>query len=87
MRSQLVFFPCLPIALILHSVSICTDNRLVSNTTVTQEYEKLQLECDLNPKQLKDIVIGGFKRSFFPVCMYECMYVCMVYGDRVGGLS
>ena len=87
MRSQLAFFPCLPIPLILHSVSICTDNRLVSNTTVTQEYEKLQLECDLNPKQLKDIVIGGFKRSFFPVCMYECMYVCMYYGSRVGGLS
>jgi adenosine deaminase len=47
------------------SLSICTDNRLVSNTTVTRE---LQLAIDgfnISPKQLKNIVVYGFKRSFF----------------------
>jgi len=47
------------------SLCICTDNRLVSNTTVTRE---LQLAIDgfnISPKQLKNIVVYGFKRSFF----------------------
>lgn len=47
------------------SVSICTDNRLVSNTTLTKE---LQLLCDnikLTKKELRNIVIAGFKGSFF----------------------
>lgn len=47
------------------SLSICTDNRLVSDTTVTKE---LSLLCDnikLTPKQLRNIVIAGFKGSFF----------------------
>lgn len=47
------------------SVSIGTDNRLVSDTDVCHE---LRLAVDafaLSPKQLKDIVITGFKRSFY----------------------
>lgn len=47
------------------SITICTDNRLVSNTTITNEI-KLALEnFDINKKQLKNIIIYGFKRSFF----------------------
>jgi len=47
------------------SVTICTDNRLVSNTTVSNEY-KLALEnFDIQPKHLKDIVAYGFKKSFY----------------------
>ncbi|RME53097.1 MAG: adenosine deaminase family protein [Deltaproteobacteria bacterium] len=48
------------------STTICTDNRLMSNTTVTRE---LQLACEflgLSRRDLKSIVIYGFKRSFFP---------------------
>lgn len=47
------------------SVTICTDNRLVSNTTVTKELSLLVNAFDLSPKQLRDIVIAGFKGSFF----------------------
>ncbi len=47
------------------SVSLCTDNRLVSNTTVTNEI-KLALEnFEISKKLLKNIIIYGFKRSFF----------------------
>ena len=47
------------------SVTLCTDNRLVSNTTITNEI-KLALEnFDINKKQLKNMIIYGFKRSFF----------------------
>ena len=47
-------------------VTICTDNRLVSHTTVTHEMELLVKQVDLTPKQLKNLVIAGFKSGFFP---------------------
>ncbi len=49
------------------SVTLCTDNRLVSHTTVTQEMEKAVQAFQITPKQLKDIVSYGFKRSFMPL--------------------
>ncbi|MFW6293161.1 MAG: adenosine deaminase family protein, partial [Spirochaetota bacterium] len=47
------------------SLSLCTDNRLVSKTTVTREIELAIEGFDISPKQLKNIMIYGFKRSFF----------------------
>lgn len=46
------------------SISFCTDNRLVSHTTVTEEIHKALTNFDVPPKQLKDIIVYGFKRSF-----------------------
>ncbi len=48
------------------SVAICTDNRLVSNTTVSKEILLAIENFDIDFKTLKDILIYGFKRSFFP---------------------
>ena len=48
------------------SVSICTDNRLVSNTTVSRELELTAREAKLTRKQLYNVVVAGFKGSFFP---------------------
>ena len=47
------------------SLSLCTDNRLVSDTTVTREIERAIEGFQISPKQLKNIMIYGFKRSFF----------------------
>ena len=47
------------------SVSICSDNRLVSQTTVTDEITKVVSECNLTRKQLRNIILAGFKGSFF----------------------
>ncbi|SDB33327.1 adenosine deaminase [Pseudidiomarina indica] len=44
---------------------ICTDNRLVSRTTVTQEYELALSAVEIPLKRLKDIVAYGFKKNFF----------------------
>ncbi len=48
------------------STTICTDNRLMSHTTVTDEYIKAIQHFNLTAKELRNIVIYGFKRSFFP---------------------
>ncbi|OHD57656.1 MAG: adenosine deaminase [Spirochaetes bacterium GWF1_51_8] len=46
------------------SVTLCTDNRLVSHTTVTNEVKLAIENFDITPKRLKNIIIYGFKRSF-----------------------
>jgi adenosine deaminase len=48
------------------SVTLCTDNRLVSRTTVTDEVQKAVDTFRLDPHELKDVLIYGFKRSFYP---------------------
>ena len=48
------------------STSICTDNRTVSKTTVTNEIKLVLQNFDMNPRTLKNIIVYGFKRSFFP---------------------
>jgi len=48
------------------SVSICTDNRLVSSTTVSREFEILVDAIPLTPQQFRNLVISGFKGSFYP---------------------
>lgn len=48
------------------SVSIATDNRLVSNTSVSKELELLAKNIPLTHKEFKNIVIAGFKGAFFP---------------------
>lgn len=68
------------------SVSICTDNRLVSNTTVSKELELVVNALSLTPTQLRNLVVAGFKGSFFAggykkkrayvrkmMCLYEKM--------------
>ena len=47
------------------SVSICTDNRLVSNTTVSREMELVVEHAKITRVELKRLVIAGFKGSFF----------------------
>ncbi len=48
------------------STTICTDNRTVSNTTVSNEIELAIKHLNLTPLNLKRTLIYGFKRSFFP---------------------
>ena len=48
------------------SVTLCTDNRLVSNTTVSREYKLAVDNFEIPLKLLKDIVAYGYKRAFYP---------------------
>ncbi len=47
------------------SVTFCTDNRLVSSTSVSNELKLALDNFPINQRQLKDIIIYGFKRSFY----------------------
>ena len=53
------------------SVTLCTDNRLVSRTTMTDEVEKAVSTFGLDPRALKDVLIYGFKRAFFHGAYHE----------------
>jgi adenosine deaminase len=48
------------------STTICTDNRTVSNTTVTRELQLAIESTKMDLREVKSIIIYGFKRSFFP---------------------
>ncbi len=48
------------------SATLCTDNRLVSHTTVTREYELAVQTFGMSAKEVRSTIIYGFKRSFFP---------------------
>ncbi len=48
------------------STTFCTDNRTVSKTTVTNEIMLALRHFHLTPKQLKNTIVYGFKRCFFP---------------------
>jgi adenosine deaminase len=48
------------------STTFCTDNRLVSNTTISKEIARAVEAFDLSAREVRDILIYGFKRSFYP---------------------
>ncbi len=68
------------------SVALCTDNRLVSRTSVTRELAQACEAFSMTPSELRTVAIYGFKRCFFPGTYREKRaYVRQVieYYDRV----
>lgn len=68
------------------SATICTDNRLVSHTTVTDELRLAVDAFQITTDQLRHTLIHGFKRSFYPGSYLDKRgYVRQVidYVDRV----
>jgi len=45
-------------------VTVNTDNRLITNTTVTKELGVLARQFGLNLKDIRNILVGGFKSAF-----------------------
>ena len=66
--------------------TFCTDNRTVSKTTVTKEILIALSNFSFDSKTLKDCIIYGFKRSFFPESYSrKRVYVrqCLNYYDKL----
>jgi adenosine deaminase len=48
-------------------VTINTDNRLISNTTMTKELHLAALHANWDMNDLKNVIIAGFKSAFLPM--------------------
>ncbi len=71
------------------SVAICTDNRTVSNTTVSKELLLAQNTFDLTHKQMKKVIMYPIKRSFYPAdYMEKKQFIdqCSKYYDQMHSL-
>jgi adenosine deaminase len=72
------------------STTLCTDNRLVSNTTLSKEIERAIAAFALTDREVRDILIYGFKRSFFPGTYLEkraYVHEMINLADRVLGTT
>jgi adenosine deaminase len=47
-------------------VTINTDNRLITNTSVTKEYLVAHQELGLSLEDITTIIVSGFKSAFLP---------------------
>jgi adenosine deaminase len=47
-------------------VTLNTDNRLISNTSLSNEYEIAINNFDLNENEIRTIIVNGFKSAFLP---------------------
>jgi adenosine deaminase len=47
-------------------VTLNTDNRLVSDTTLTREYQRAYEEAGLSLAQIEQVALNGFKNAFLP---------------------
>ena len=47
-------------------VTVNTDNRLFSRTSVTKELWRVYQHCDLSAEQLREIALNGFRYAFLP---------------------
>lgn len=70
------------------SVAICTDNRTVSNTTVSKELLLAQNTFELTQKQMKKVIMYPIKRGFYPgTYLQKKAYIdqCSKYYDQLNG--
>jgi len=47
-------------------VTVNTDNRLFSRTSVTEELWRVYQHCNLEPCHLREIALNGFRYAFLP---------------------
>jgi adenosine deaminase len=68
------------------SVTLCTDNRTVSKTTISKEIMLALENFGISPHRLKNLIIYGFKRSFFPgpyLKKREYVRQCINYYEQI----
>jgi len=59
-------------------VTVNTDNRLVTNTTVSREFHRLHTELNFSLDEIKEIIIMGFKSAFLPYAIKRAMLADVV---------
>jgi adenosine deaminase len=73
------------------TVTLCTDNRLISNTTLSSEFTRATEAFRLSPAEIKDLALAGFRHSFSPVyrglTRDALLAVVSQYYDTVAGIG
>ncbi|HJW32656.1 MAG TPA: adenosine deaminase [Holophagaceae bacterium] len=59
-------------------VTVNTDNRLVTGTSVSEEFLKLHETLNFNLEEMKEIIIMGFKSAFLPYAIKRAMLADVV---------
>lgn len=59
-------------------VTVNTDNRMVTRTTVSEEYLKLHQTLDFSLEEIKELIIMGFKSAFLPYAIKRAMLADVV---------
>ena len=54
-------------------VTVNTDNRMVTNTTMSEEYLHLHEALGFTLEEIKDLIIMGFKSAFLPYAIKRSM--------------
>jgi len=54
-------------------VTVNTDNRMVTNTTVSREYLQLHEQLGFGIEEIKELIIMGFKSAFLPYALKRAM--------------
>ncbi len=59
-------------------VTVNTDNRMVTNTSVSREYLVLHEQLDFSLEEIKELIIMGFKSAFLPYAIKRAMLADVV---------
>ena len=59
-------------------VTVNTDNRMVTNTSVSQEYLVLHEQLGFTLDEIKELIIMGFKSAFLPYAIKRAMLADVV---------
>jgi adenosine deaminase len=59
-------------------VTVNTDNRLVTNTTLSEEYLKLHQILKFDLEEIKELIVMGFKSAFMPYAQKRVMVANVV---------
>ena len=59
-------------------VTVNTDNRMVTNTTVSREYQILHEQLGFSLEEIKELIIMGFKSAFLPYAIKRAMLANVV---------
>ncbi len=60
-------------------VTVNTDNRMVTNTTVSREYQVLHEQLNFSLEEIKELIIMGFKSAFLPYAIKRDLLADVVH--------
>jgi adenosine deaminase len=60
-------------------ITVNTDNRMVTNTSVSREFQVIHEELGFNLEEIKEVIIMGFKSAFLPYALKRALLAEVVH--------